>query len=251
MGILNATPDSFSDGGSLNDPETLKERVRSMIRAGADILDVGGESTRPGHEEVSLTEELERVIPVIHTIRMQDPDIIISIDTRKAAVAQAALSAGATMVNDVSGLGDPDMAGVVKRHGCPVILMRNKDLAGDMVAACREELDGMVMKARRAGIPDGRVILDPGLGFGKRPGPNVEDNLALLDGVQDYAQGFQVLIGASRKRFVGTWADEPDARKRDAASAQLAVRAVKAGASIVRVHDVAGMVNALKDVGLR
>lgn len=251
MGILNATPDSFSDGGDLQDPKVLKDRIRAMIQAGADILDVGGESTRPGHEEVPLLTELERVIPVIHAIRMQDKDVLVSIDTRKAGVADAALTAGANMVNDVSGFGDPDMPGVVKRRGCPVILMRNKDLDGDIVVACREELDDLVMKARRAGIPDGRVILDPGLGFGKRPGPSVEDNLALISGVADYAQGFQVLIGASRKRFVGAWADEPDVAKRDAASAELAVRAVRAGASIVRVHDVAATVAALKDAGLR
>ncbi len=250
MGILNATPDSFSDGGELSDLKALERRIITLIEDGADILDVGGESTRPGHEPVAVADELERVLPVIHGIRMLDHSIPISIDTQKAAVAEAALAAGATMVNDVSGLSDPDMAGVVTRQGCPVILMRNKDLEGDVVTACQQELDDIIMEARRAGIPDGRITLDPGLGFGERPGANVEDNLSLIDSIGRYAQGFEVLIGASRKRFIGAMMDEPDPKKRVQGSVDMAVRAAKAGASIVRVHDVGPTVRALQAAGL-
>ncbi len=251
MGILNATPDSFSDGGDITDSKALQSRILEMLAGGADILDVGGESTRPGHEPVGVAEELSRVLPVIHAIRMTHADIPISIDTSKAAVADAALRAGASIVNDVTGLSDPDMANVVKRHGCELVLMRNQDLDGDMVDACREELDELIMHARRAGIPDGRITLDPGLGFGERPGPSVEDNLALVDGIADYAQGFPVLIGASRKRFIGAMMGEEDPKQRLQGSVDVAVRAARAGAAIVRVHDVAATVKALEKSGLR
>jgi dihydropteroate synthase len=251
MGILNATPDSFSDGGDIANLKDLERRIIGMMQDGADILDVGGESTRPGHVPVPVAVELERVLPVIHGIRMLNQSVVISIDTQKAVVAEAAIAAGANIVNDVSGFGDPAMAGTVKRLGCPIILMRSKYLEGDVVEACRRELDSLIVKAREAGIPDGRVTLDPGLGFGERPGARVEDNMALVDGIGGYAQGFEVLIGASRKRFIGTMMDEPDARKRVAGSVDIAVRAAKAGASIVRVHDVRETVEALQEAGFR
>ena len=245
MGILNATPDSFSDGGELDDDAALDARIWAVLDEGADILDVGGESTRPGHDPVPADEETRRVVRVIRAVRRIDAEVPISIDTQKAAVARAALDAGASLVNDVSGLGDPDMAAVVRDAGCPVVLMRHKDLEGDIVAACRGELVGIVARARAAGIQDDRIILDPGLGFGARPGADPEDNLALVDRIADYAQGFPVLIGGSRKRFVGDMMGEADPKHRLEGSLEVARRAVAAGAAIVRVHDVGATVRAL------
>lgn len=250
MGILNATPDSFSDGGDLDRPGVLAPRVQAMLDGGADLLDVGGESTRPGHDPVPAEEEVRRVVPVIQAIRRIDPDVPVSIDTRKAAVAEAALGAGADLVNDVSGLGDPGMAAVVRAAGCAVVLMRDQDLDGGIVAACRDALAGIVARAEAAGIPTEHTVVDPGLGFGARPGPHVADNLALIDHPDAYAAGRPVLIGASRKRFVGQWAGVADARGRVDPSVQIAVRAARAGAAMVRVHDVPETVQALRDAGL-
>lgn len=247
MAILNATPDSFSDGGQLL--SDLEGRIRRAVAEGADILDVGGESTRPGHAPVTADEELRRVIPVIEACRRIAPRTPVSIDARKAIVAQAALAAGAGFVNDVSGLDDPGMAAVVRDAGCAVVLMRHRDLTGhvaQLVDACRRQLADLVAKARAAGIPDDAIVLDPGLGFGDPPGGDVDANLALLRGVPRYAQGFPVLVGASRKRFIGTWTNEPVPERRVAGSVRAAVLAVQAGAAIVRVHDVAATVQALR-----
>ena len=173
---------------------------------------------------------------------------MLSIDTRKAAVARAALAAGADLVNDVSGLDDPAMAGVVRDAGCCVVLMRHRDLPGDVLAACGAELGGLVARARAAGIPDDAIVLDPGLGFGDPPGGDPVANLALLRGAHAYAQGFPVLVGASRKRFIGTWTGEPVAARRVAGSVAAAVEAVRAGVAIVRVHDVKETVAALRQL---
>lgn len=249
MAILNATPDSFSDGGRLPaaDAPEFAAALGQILDAGADILDVGGESTRPGHALVSADEELARALPVIRRIRQESPESVVSIDTRKAAVAHAALAAGADFVNDVSGLDDPAMAGVVRDAGCAVVLMRHRDLSGDVVASCKAELAGLIARARAAGIPDDALVLDPGLGFGDPPGGDPAANLALLRGVRAYAQGFPVLVGASRKRFIGTLTGEPVAARRVAGSVAAAVEAVDAGAAIVRVHDVKETVAALRD----
>lgn len=248
MAILNATPDSFSDGGALPAPGTpaFRDHVVGLLEAGADILDVGGESRRPGHAAVGTQEELARVLPVIRAVKQVAPRAVLSIDTRKAAVAQAALAAGADFVNDVSGLSDPAMAGMVREAGCAVVLMRHRDLAGDVVAACRAELADLVARARAAGLRDAALVLDPGLGFGDPPGGDVAANQALLRGVATYAQGFPVLVGASRKRFIGTLMGEPVAARRVAGSVAAAVEAVRAGAAIVRVHDVSPTVAALR-----
>ncbi len=267
MAILNATPDSFSDGGRL--AGDVEGRIRAAVSAGAGILDVGGESTRPGHTPVAAEEELRRVLPVVAACRRLAPEVPVSIDTRKATVAKAALAAGAALVNDVAGLDDPAMAKVVADAGCGVVLMRHQDLRPPtghgihgakgngspdsvdsvawLVEACRDELAGLVAKARAAGIPDDAIALDPGLGFGDPPGGDAEANWALLRGVRDYAQGYPVLVGASRKRFVA--AGEPVPEHRAAQSVDAAVQAVRAGASLVRVHDVAETVAALR--GLR
>lgn len=251
VGILNATPDSFSDGGELEAPGAVEDRVRAMLAAGVDVLDVGGESTRPGHAPVAAEEEVRRVVPVLEAVRRVDAGVPVSIDTRKAAVAQAALDAGADLVNDVSGLADARTGRLVADRGCSVVLMRRDDCHGDVVASCRDQLRAAVVRARTVGVPDHAVVLDPGLGFGARPGPVVADNLALIDRVRDYAMGHPVLVGASRKRFVGTLSGASAPRDRVAASVELAVRAARAGASLVRVHDVAETVAALEKAGLR
>ena len=244
MAILNATPDSFSDGGAL--AQDLDGRIQAAVAAGADLLDVGGESTRPGHAPVPADEELRRVLPVLAACRRIAPDVPVSIDTRKANVARAALDAGAALVNDVSGLDDPAMAAVARDAGCAVVVMRHRPLHGDVVAACRAELADRVARAGAAGLGDGQIVLDPGIGFGDPPGADPAAALRLVREVGAYAQGLPVLVGASRKRFLGTLTGEPVAVRRVGSSVAVAVQAVQAGAAIVRVHDVKETVDALR-----
>jgi len=243
MAILNATPDSFSDGGLVD--RDIDAAVRRAKGEGAHILDVGGESTRPGHSFVAADDEWARVEPVLAACRRIAPGLVISIDTRKASVAKRALDAGAHMVNDVSGLLDAGMAKVVAGRAA-VVLMRWRDLVGEPVQACRDELASILQAAVRQGIPESDVFLDPGLGFGNPPGGNVEANLALLAGVSQYSHGRPVLIGASRKRFIGAWMQESNPSQRVTGSVRAAQMAVEAGAAIVRVHDVAATVAALR-----
>ena len=225
MGILNVTPDSFSDGGQFQDSvETAVARAQTLIAQGATILDVGGESTRPGAVEVSVTEELERTIPVLQAVRRIDPDIILSIDTRHAAVARAAVEAGADMVNDVSGgTHDPDMAGTVAELGVPWILMHMRgtpatmsslteypDVVGHVATALMERSE---WAAREYGIHRWRQVIDPGIGFAK----DLRGNLLLLRNlgeIRSQAQGLPILIGTSRKGFIGkiTGVTDPQAR---------------------------------------
>ncbi len=246
MAILNATPDSFSDGGLLPSGAALQAAIAALVAEGADILDVGGESTRPGHKSVAADEEVRRVLPVIAAIRRVAPTIPVSIDTRKASVAKAALAAGADFVNDVSGLADPAMASVVRNAGCAVVLMRDQPIAGDIVAGCRAQLEERAATARTGGIQDSAIILDPGLGFGDPPGGDVAANLRLITCAEQLGLGRPVLVGASRKRFLGTMTGEGDAARRVGASVAAALLAVQAGAAIVRVHDVAETVQALR-----
>ena len=265
MGILNITPDSFSGDGLLDHedadlspdsylPQVL-HRARHFAAAGADILDVGAESTRPGSQPLSAEEEIARLLPVIHALS-QDLDLLISVDTYKAEVAQAALQAGAHLVNDVWGFkADPNLAGVVARNQVPVILMHNRSswahaeirdsLGGRYVGVpyehllqdIKRELLESVDIARQAGIPDERIILDPGIGFGK----TVEQNLELLDRTAEIRQlGYPVLIGPSRKSFIGYTLDLPPDQRLEGTAAALAVGIVR-GADIVRVHDVSFM----------
>lgn len=242
MAILNATPDSFSDGGDLL--ADVHGRVARVLDEGADLLDVGGESTRPGHTPVPVDEEINRVAQVIHAIRDVDARIPISIDTSKAPVAGAALELGAGMVNDVRGLRDPALAALVASAGCPVVVMRDEDVHGEIVAGVRTQLGHIVQRAMAAGVQKEQIIVDPGLGFGTRPGASVEENLALVDAGPAWGP-YPVLIGASRKRFIGTLMDEPDPKKRVSGSVAVALRARAAGASYIRVHDVAATVAAL------
>ncbi len=247
MGILNLTPDSFSDGGDLPTPEAAVARARQMLADGADLLDLGGESTRPGHAAVPAEEELRRVVPAVRAIRVALPEAVLSVDTRKAEVARAALAAGADLVNDVSGLADPAMAAVVREAGCAVVLMRNADCPGpDIVEAARAQLEALVAKARAAGIADGALVLDPGLGFGTPPGGDADANLALLRSSRRLGGGFPVLVGASRKRFIGSLGGEAVASRRVGGSVAAALMAVDGGAALVRVHDVRETVEALR-----
>ncbi len=260
MGILNVTPDSFSGDGLLaqGDPvEAALAQAQAFLEAGADILDIGGESTRPGAQPVPLEEEIRRVIPVVREVARQFPKAVISVDTYKAPVAEAALEAGAHLVNDVWGLrADPRMAAVVARYGVPVILMHNRStpnnaevrerLGGRYVGVAYEnlledvkrELLESVALAHAAGIPDSHIILDPGIGFGK----TVEQNLELVDRLGEIrALGYPVLLGSSRKSFIGYTLNLPPEERLEGTAAAVAVGIVR-GADIVRVHDVLPMV---------
>jgi dihydropteroate synthase len=245
MGILNVTPDSFSDGGLFLRPEAAVMQARVMA-AGADIIDIGGESTRPGAVEVSEADEMARTAPVIAALCAGGLDCPISIDTRKAGVAGAALAAGAAWVNDVTALRfDPQMAGVVARAGCPVVLMhsiatpatmqddpRYEDVLLDVYDALAER----VAVAEASGIRRDRIAIDPGIGFGK----TLAHNLTLLARLSLFhGLGLPVLLGASRKRFIGTIADEKDAARRMPGSLAVALAGVAQGAQMIRVHDVA------------
>ncbi len=255
MGILNVTPDSFSGDGLLQAPDRIEAalaRARQMLDEGADILDVGGESTRPGAEPVPVDEELRRVVPVIRALRAAT-DAVISIDTSKAAVAEAALEAGADIVNDVWGLRlDPEMARVVAQAQVPVILMHNRSnprhatidarLGGryvgvdydNLIEDVKRELGICLDIAHAAGIPDDRIILDPGLGFGK----TVEQNLELIHRLDEIkALGYPLLLGASRKSFIGYTLDLPPQQRAEGAAAITAI-GIDRGADIVRVHDI-------------
>jgi dihydropteroate synthase len=264
MGILNVTPDSFSGDGLISSVGTLDEgllisktleQARQFAAAGCDILDVGGESTRPGAQPVGLEEEMKRVVPVVRAL-ISDSPLPVSVDTYRAAVAEAALQAGACMVNDVWGLkGDPDIAGVAARAGVPVILMHNRSswvqsevrerLGGRYVGVpyenlledVKRELLESVEIAHRAGISDEKIILDPGIGFGK----TVEQNLELIDRVDEIRLlGFPVLVGPSRKSFIGYTLDLPPEQREEGTAASVAVSILR-GADIIRVHDVAYM----------
>lgn len=245
MGILNVTPDSFSDGGELSGPESAAARAAQMLDDGADILDVGGESTRPGSEPVSAEEELRRVVPAIRAILAARPGAQISIDTYHAATAEAALEAGASIVNDITALrGDGRMAEVVARAGCPVVLMhmlgepktmQRSPRYDDVVAEVREFLAGRTEAAISAGVDAENVILDPGLGFGK----TLEHNLALIENLDAIAGlGYPVLFGASRKSFIGRVCGVEEASERVFGTVAASVLAYERGATIFRVHDV-------------
>lgn len=245
MGILNVTPDSFSDGGQFLRPEAAVMQARKMA-AGADILDIGGESTRPGAAEVLAAEEIARTAPVIAALRQGGLDIPISIDTRKAAVAEAAFAAGATMLNDVTALQfDPAMARVAAASGCPVILMhsiatpttmQDDPYYDNVLLDVYDALAARLAEAMAAGIPREKLAVDPGIGFGK----TLAHNLTLLSRLSLFHNlGVPVLLGASRKRFIGTISAEADAAKRMPGSLAVALAGVAQGMQMIRVHDVA------------
>ncbi|MCE7906576.1 MAG: dihydropteroate synthase [Anaerolineae bacterium CFX3] len=256
MGVLNVTPDSFSGDGIIAQGDAVSvsvEQARAFLAAGCDILDVGGESTRPGSQPVDAAAEKGRVIPVIEAILREFPDALISIDTYKAEVAEAALTAGARIVNDVWALrADPRLGEVVSSFQRPVILMHNRSNPAsvevktrlgsayvgaeyeNLIEDVKRELMDSVDVARRAGIPDERVILDPGIGFGKTVAHNLE-LIRRLDEIR--ALGFPVLLGPSRKSFIGYTLDLPPDQRVEGTAAAVAV-GITRGADIVRVHDV-------------
>jgi len=249
MGIVNVTPDSFSDGGANFDPRAAFVSARAMSAAGAALIDVGGESTRPGSGEVSPAEELARVLPVVRDLAARGA--VVSVDTRHATVAAECVTAGAAVINDISGFSDPAMvalaascdAGLVVMHmqGEPRT-MQEEPHYGDVVAEVSAYLLGQAASLEAAGVARERIALDPGIGFGKTTAHNLE-LLRRLDEI--VALGYPVLVGASRKRFIGEITGVTEPRDRLAGSVAAALAAVEHGAAIVRVHDVAETVQAL------
>jgi dihydropteroate synthase len=250
MGVLNVTPDSFSDGGEWLAPEQAVAHGRGLVAEGAAILDVGGESTRPRAEPVGVDEERRRVVPVIRALR--DVGAQLSVDTSKLAVAEAALSAGATFVNDVTAFrADPELAGLVADAGVDCCLMhmlgeprtmQDDPRYDDVVDDVRAFLEARVAFAVGEGVAEARIAIDPGIGFGKTAQHNLE-LLARLDELA--ALGFPVVVGASRKSFLGRITGRREPRERVAATLATTVLAVERGASVVRVHDVAPTRDAL------
>ena len=236
MGILNVTPDSFSDGGRYDSVNEALKRARQMILEGVDLIDIGGESTRPGYEPISDEEEIERIVPVIEAIK-RHMDIPVSVDTYKSSVAKAAIEAGADMVNDIWGLKhDSEMAKVIAETGVACCLMHNRKTTDykDFMTDCLEDLKEGIAIAKAAGIEDDKIIIDPGVGFAK----TYEQNLQVLKHLDQFkALGYPVLLGASRKSVIGLTLDLPTDERLEGTLATT-VMAVMAGASFVRVHDI-------------
>ena len=243
MGILNMTPDSFSDGGQFKSHNKAIDHALKMVEEGANIIDIGGESTRPGAEAVQLEEELSRTIPIIEAIRLKS-DCLISIDTYKSKVAMAALPAGADMVNDISGLTfDHNMASLIAERNAPVIIMHIKGKPGDMqknpnydnlIKEIKAFFEVQIAIAKRARIDSGNIILDPGIGFGKR----LEDNFEIIRELgQISTMGYPVLLGPSRKSFIGFTLDLPIEERIEGTLASITAGVIN-GARIVRVHDI-------------
>ena len=244
MGVLNITPDSFSDGGDYNDLEPALERASGLVAAGADILDIGGQSTRPGAKQISPEAELERVIPIIKRIR-KHLNIPISVDTTRAEIAQQAVQAGADLINDISGgTFDPNMLPTVAELEVPMILMHIRgtpetmqqltdyeDVVGEIVSVLQER----IAAAEAAGIARSRLIIDPGIGFGK----TAEQNLELLRHLDQFqALGVPLLVGTSRKSFIGKILGQDDPKKRVWGTASTCCAAIAQGADLLRVHDL-------------
>lgn len=245
MGVLNVTPDSFSDGGLYLDPAAALARAETLLAA-SDLLDIGGESTRPGAAEVPVEVEIARVAPVIAALRATGSGIPVSIDTRKAAVAEAALAAGAGVVNDVSALGfDPALGPLVAERGAPLILMhsiatpatmQDRPSYDDVVLDVYEALEARLAAALALGIDRAKLMVDPGIGFGK----TLAHNLQLLARLSVFhGLGVPVLLGASRKRFIGTIGQEPDPDRRLPGSLAVALHGAGQGVQMIRVHDAA------------
>ncbi|WAK04092.1 dihydropteroate synthase [Methylobacter sp. YRD-M1] len=246
MGILNVTPDSFSDGGKYSDVDAAVRQARHMLDEGADIIDIGGESTRPGAEPVAADEQIRRVVPVVEAIRQQvSADIPISIDTTLSAVARAALAAGADIINDISaGRDDEAILALAAETDAPIILMHSQgtpktmqnnpyydDVVQEVLAALHQQIDA----ALKAGIKKEKIAIDPGIGFGKRRQDNI-DLLAHLDAFA--ATGYPVLLGTSRKRFMGAICDVSEPSELVTATAVTTALGIMAGVQIFRVHDV-------------
>ena len=236
MGILNVTPDSFSDGGKFQNLDAALKHAGEMVSDGADILDVGGESTRPGHSQITDQEEIERVVPVIERLK-QEFDVPVSVDTYKSAVAEAALTAGADLVNDIWGLKyDEQMAALIARHQAACCLMHNRMEAiyQQFLPDFLNDMEECIRLAKAAGISDDKIILDPGVGFGK----NYEMNLEIIRKIDCmHRLGYPVLLGTSRKSVIGLTLDLP-ANQREEGTLATTVYGITTGCSFVRVHDV-------------
>ncbi len=244
MGILNVTPDSFSDGGRWNDRDRALRRVEVMLAEGADIIDIGGESTRPGYTMLSQEEEIERTVPVIEAVKAGF-DVPVSLDTYKAEVALAGISAGADLINDIWGLKyDEKIAGVISGSGLPCCLMHNRREIdySSFLQDVEEDLKETLQLARRAGIAEKKIILDPGVGFAK----TYEQNLEIINRLEELHQlGYPLLLGCSRKSVVGLTLDLP-ADQRVEGTLATTVMAVMKGCMFVRVHDVRENVRAVR-----
>jgi len=257
MGILNVTPDSFSDGGQYTNVDTALFRAETMIEEGVDVIDIGGESTRPGSQRIDPGEETNRTAPIVAAIAKRF-DIPISIDTTKAAVAQANLDAGAEIINDISGLRwDESMARIAAERRAGLVLMHSRGEfetmhsqppVDDIFAEVVRGLSASVDTARKTGVADDQLVLDIGIGFGKTAEQNLE-LIANLDKIEWELKHFPLLVGASRKSFIGKITGEDDRERRLAGSLAAAVFAVANGARIVRVHDVRETVHALRVTG--
>ncbi|WP_291258784.1 dihydropteroate synthase [Fusobacterium sp.] len=237
MGILNVTPDSFSDGGQHNTLEKAVEHAKKMIDEGVDIIDIGGESTRPGYVEISAEEEIDRVVPVIK--KVVELGAIVSIDTYKHRVAKAAFEAGAHILNDIWGLqyDSGEMAEVVKKYDVPVIAMHNqngKEYREDIITTMKKFFEKTYKIAENYGISKEKIILDPGIGFGK----GIDENLEVLSRLQELRDLGRLLLGASRKRFIGTILGEVAPEERVDGTVATTVIGIEKGVDIVRVHDV-------------
>ncbi len=244
MGILNVTPDSFSDGGRFEDSGRAMEQVEKMISEGADLIDVGGESTRPGHQQISEEEEIARVVPMIRLIK-ERLEIPVSVDTYKSRVAEAALEAGADLLNDIGGfLYDERMAELAARYDVPVCLMHNRNNTeyDDFVNDVAADLKKCLAVAKKYNIKPENILLDPGIGFGK----TYEQNLILLDHLETVCElGYPVLLGASRKSVIGLTLELPVTEREEGTIATTVLGAMK-GCSFVRVHDVRANARALQ-----
>jgi dihydropteroate synthase len=252
MGIVNVTDDSFSGDGLKGDAARAIEQARAQAAAGADLVDLGAESTRPGAAPVPFTQEIQRLVPVIEALRREAPDLLISVDTRNAATMRAVAVAGAHVINDIAALEGEGSLDAALRTGLPVVLMHMQGEPGSMQQAPRYEdvtrevrdyLARRIAACRAAGIPRERILIDPGIGFGK----TVAHNLQLLNRLQAFhALGYPLLMGVSRKSFVGAIAREADPQRRLPGSLAAGLWAVQQGAKILRVHDVAETVQALR-----
>lgn len=236
MGILNVTPDSFSDGGKFNQIDAALKHAEEMIRDGADVIDIGGESTRPGYTKISDEEEIDRVVPVIEAVK-KEFGIPISVDTYKSRVAEAAAQAGADLINDIWGLKyDPHMAEVIAKSGLACCLMHNRDNTEyrNFMEDVKQDLRETIVLAKAAGIADDKIILDPGVGFAK----SYENNLEVIRRLKEFNElKYPVLLGTSRKSVIGLTLDLP-AAERVEGTIVTTVMAVEAGCMFVRVHDV-------------
>jgi len=258
MGILNVTPDSFSDGKKFNTVEKALKHAKNMIIEGADIIDIGGESTRPGAKPITVEEEIKRVLPVLKKI-VRETDIPISVDTYKSKVAEKCLSNGASMINDITALrGNEKLVDIVRDYNVPVCLMHMKGTPQNMqknphyknvVKEIKDFLKKQSNYAVSKGIKKKNIIIDPGIGFGKRTGSGIEDNCTILANIKEFKKlGYPVLVGASRKKFIGNICGEKKLPSDERLEGSIATSIISSlnGADILRVHDVKATVRALK-----